>query len=43
MEKGWTLFMDRDGVVNEQIIGGYVMDTEQFVFLRTHRDECFHT
>lgn len=32
MEKGWTLFMDRDGVVNEQIIGGYVMDTEQFVF-----------
>ena len=32
MEKGWSLFMDRDGVVNEQIIGGYVMEAEQFVF-----------
>lgn len=31
-DKQWTLFMDRDGVVNEQIIGGYVMETEQFVF-----------
>ncbi len=25
-----TLFMDRDGVVNEQIIGGYVENLEQF-------------
>ena len=31
-DKQWTLFMDRDGVVNEQIIDGYVMETEQFVF-----------
>lgn len=28
----WTLFMDRDGVVNEQIVGGYVMEPEQFVY-----------
>lgn len=27
-----TLFLDRDGVVNVQIIDGYVMDTKQFVF-----------
>lgn len=28
-----TLFLDRDGVVNEQIIGGYVLDFDtQFVF-----------
>lgn len=43
-----TLFMDRDGVVNVQIIGGYVMKYSQFVFhdglfealhqLRTHFD-----
>lgn len=27
-----TLFLDRDGVVNEQIIDGYVMKIDQFVF-----------
>lgn len=27
-----TLFMDRDGVVNEQIIGGYVQSFDQFVY-----------
>ena len=27
-----TLFLDRDGVVNVQIIDGYVMDPQQFVF-----------
>lgn len=29
----WTLFLDRDGVINERIIGGYVQNTEQFRFL----------
>lgn len=29
----WTLFMDRDGVVNRQIIGGYVQNINEFVFL----------
>ncbi len=28
----WTLFMDRDGVVNVQIVGGYVMRPEQFAY-----------
>ncbi len=27
-----ALFLDRDGVVNEQIVGGYVMQWNQFVF-----------
>lgn len=27
-----TLFLDRDGVVNEQIVGGYVESVDQFVF-----------
>ena len=28
-----TLFLDRDGVVNVQIIGGYVESVDQFVFV----------
>ena len=28
----WTLFLDRDGVINERIFGGYVLRTESFVF-----------
>ena len=28
-----TLFLDRDGVVNEQIVGGYVESVDQFVFV----------
>ncbi len=31
--QGWTLFLDRDGVINERIVGGYVTDTEQFRLL----------
>jgi histidinol-phosphate phosphatase family protein len=30
---GWTLFLDRDGVINTRIIGGYVQKWEQFEFL----------
>jgi D-glycero-D-manno-heptose 1,7-bisphosphate phosphatase len=29
----WTLFLDRDGVINERIIDGYVLDEDSFVFL----------
>lgn len=29
----WTLFLDRDGVINKNIDGGYVLDWEQFEFL----------
>ena len=29
----WTLFLDRDGVINRRIFGGYVLDWESFHFL----------
>lgn len=29
----WTLFLDRDGVINRRIINGYVTSWEQFEFL----------
>jgi histidinol-phosphate phosphatase family protein len=28
----WTLFLDRDGVINQRIFGGYVLSSESFVF-----------
>lgn len=31
--KGWTLFLDRDGVINERIIGGYVRTPDEFRLL----------
>ncbi|MBQ8222457.1 MAG: HAD-IIIA family hydrolase [Bacteroidales bacterium] len=31
--KEWTLFLDRDGVINDRIIDGYVTQIEEFVFL----------
>ena len=33
IDKQWTLFLDRDGVINKNIDGGYVLDWEQFEFL----------
>lgn len=33
IDKDWTLFLDRDGVINERIIDGYVQDINEFVFL----------
>jgi histidinol-phosphate phosphatase family protein len=32
VDKGWTLFLDRDGVVNEEIVGSYVTNWEEFKF-----------
>ncbi len=32
IDKSWTLFLDRDGVINEEIIGSYVTDWQEFVF-----------
>jgi len=31
--RDWTLFLDRDGVVNRRIVDGYVTRWEEFVFL----------
>jgi histidinol-phosphate phosphatase family protein len=33
IDAGWTLFLDRDGVINRRIVGGYVQYPEEFVFL----------
>ncbi len=33
IDKSWTLFLDRDGVINKRIYGGYVQHWEAFEFL----------
>jgi histidinol-phosphate phosphatase family protein len=33
IDKGWALFLDRDGVLNKRIVGGYVTRWEEFVWL----------
>jgi len=30
---GWTLFLDRDGVINQRIPGEYVKRIDEFVFV----------
>ena len=32
MNSQWTLFLDRDGIVNERIVGDYVRRENQFIF-----------
>jgi D-glycero-D-manno-heptose 1,7-bisphosphate phosphatase len=33
IDKTWSLFLDRDGVINKRIVGGYVSSWDQFEFL----------
>ncbi len=33
IDSTWTLFLDRDGVINERKIGGYIQSIEEFKFL----------
>lgn len=33
IDQRWTLFLDRDGVLNRRIIGGYVTNTSKFEWL----------
>jgi D-glycero-D-manno-heptose 1,7-bisphosphate phosphatase len=33
IDKTWSLFLDRDGVINKRIVGGYVCSWDQFTFL----------
>ena len=33
IDKTWTLFLDRDGVINKRIIGGYVTSESEFDFV----------
>ncbi|MBU3660039.1 MAG: HAD-IIIA family hydrolase [Flavobacteriales bacterium] len=32
IDENWTLFLDRDGVINERIMSGYVLDYNDFHF-----------
>jgi D-glycero-alpha-D-manno-heptose 1-phosphate guanylyltransferase len=32
IDKSWTIFLDRDGVINEERVGMYVLNWEEFVF-----------
>jgi len=32
VDKSWTLFLDRDGVINKEVLGDYVLRTSQFFF-----------
>lgn len=33
IDKNWTLFLDRDGVINQDKIGSYIFNPEEFVFM----------
>lgn len=33
IDKNWTLFLDRDGVINKRIVDNYVLEWKQFEFL----------
>lgn len=32
VDNSWTLFLDRDGVINKRIFGGYILDLSEFEF-----------
>jgi D-glycero-alpha-D-manno-heptose 1-phosphate guanylyltransferase len=32
VDKNWTLFLDRDGVINDERVGEYVLNWDQFIF-----------
>lgn len=34
IDKTWTLFLDRDGVINEDKIGSYIFNPREFVFMK---------
>ena len=34
IESSWTIFLDRDGVINEKIVDGYVRSWEEFSFIK---------
>lgn len=34
IDRSWTLFLDRDGVINEDKPGSYIFSTDEFVFMQ---------
>jgi len=41
IDKTWSLFLDRDGVINERIFGGYITSVEEFKFI-PDAEEAIH-
>jgi D-glycero-D-manno-heptose 1,7-bisphosphate phosphatase len=33
VDRSWSLFLDRDGVINKRVFGGYITDFSEFEFL----------
>ena len=33
IDKSWTLFLDRDGVINRDIKDSYIFNANEFIFL----------
>ena len=40
VDTGWTLFLDRDGVINERVFGGYILTFEDFYFKKGVRENA---
>lgn len=38
IDNGWTLFLDRDGVINEDKVGSYIFNRDEFFFLANARE-----
>jgi len=34
IDKSWTLFLDRDGVINQDKVGSYIFNPEEFIFTK---------
>jgi histidinol-phosphate phosphatase family protein len=42
IDSSWTLFLDRDGVINHRIMDDYVKTIEEFIFLDEAPDAIVH-
>jgi D-glycero-D-manno-heptose 1,7-bisphosphate phosphatase len=42
VDGSWTLFLDRDGVINQRILGDYVKNISEFHFLPNVLESIFH-
>lgn len=42
IDRSWSLFLDRDGVINERIVDGYVRNPAEFVILPDVREAMAH-
>lgn len=42
IDKDWTLFLDRDGVLNNEIVGSYITKWEEFAFCDGSLDALKH-